>query len=102
MDWLVIIAIVLVVINLIYTIAMWQKVIDLGVEVKSLRALVLAGKPKQVRVKSKHASQGIPIVDAKAVTVRRDTDDLPLTGRQSTGVHRKRRDYGAANDDRLQ
>jgi len=102
MDWLVIIAIALVVINLIYTIAVWRMAISLGVEIKSLKASVLAGKPRQAHIKSKTANTGIPIVDARAVTVRRDTDDLPLTGRMSTGLHRRKRDYGAADDGGLQ
>lgn len=102
MEWVLAIIATIVVINLVYLIAVWRMVIQLGVELKTLKPMILAGKPKQARIKSKQASQGIPVVDAKAVTVRRDTDDLPLTGRMSTGVHRKKMDFGAANDDRLQ
>ena len=102
MDWVLALIATIVVINLVYLIGVWRTVTQLGVEVKALKPMILAGKPKQARIRSKEANTGIPIVDARAVTVRRDTDDLPLTGRQSFGVHRKKRDYGTADDGGLQ
>lgn len=42
-----------------------------------------------------------PGVDAHAVTTRRDTNDLPLTGRMSQGVKRVRTNARIDTDDRL-
>jgi len=42
-----------------------------------------------------------PGVDAHAVTTRRDTNDLPLTGRMSQGIKRVRTDARIDTDDRL-
>lgn len=39
-----------------------------------------------------------PPIDAKARTTKRDTDDLPPTGRMSTGIHRRRSDVGSTDD----
>lgn len=50
-------------------------------------------KARQSSIAARRASTSTPSVDAKARTTKRDSNDLPATGRMSMGIHRKKRDY---------
>lgn len=54
---------------------------------------------RQSDIRWKRRESRIPSVDAQARTTSRDSDDLPATGRMSTGVHRKKRTHARAEDD---
>lgn len=54
--------------------------------------------PSQHRIKSEFRSEGSPGVE-RAVTTRRDSNDLPATGRMKQGVHFTRRDFDRINPD---
>jgi len=98
MDWVIV---TLQVIIVIYLVVLSRDIAKLGVEVRKLRHEMEKWRVRQSKIKSRVANTGIPVVDATVRTIRRDTDDLPLTGRMSTGLHRKKRDFGTTNDDRL-
>lgn len=48
-------------------------------------------RTRQTNIARERSSRRTPHVDAHAKTTVRDTDDLPLTGRMSQGVMRKKR-----------
>ena len=54
---------------------------------------------RQGNISSQRATRANPKVDSKARTVVRDTHDLPLTGRMSQGVHRKKREIDSLTED---
>ena len=55
--------------------------------------------PTQSAIRSGFRTEGKPSVDARAVTTRRDSHDLPTTGRMSIGLHRNRRDFDGIDTD---
>lgn len=54
---------------------------------------------RQGRIAGSRASTAVPKVDSRARTTRRDTPDLPATGRMSTAVHRQRSNGRGLTDD---
>lgn len=62
--------------------------------INQLRSLL----PTQSRVKSEYRSDSQPRVE-RAVTTRRDTDDLPTTGRMKPGLRFTRRDFDSLDSD---
>lgn len=64
------------------------------------RKLNQAHQSRQVDLTTKRVGHtSTPTVDARARTTKRDTADLPLTGRQSIGLKRTRR--GGESRDRI-
>jgi hypothetical protein len=68
---------------------------------RDLDALRAEQAARNARLHAARTSTRVPGVDARARTTRRDSDDLPATGRMSQGVHRKRTDARKPDDDRL-
>jgi hypothetical protein len=95
MDWALL---VMQFILLAYFIMLGKEITQLGVELRKLREELDKFRVRQSKIKSRPRNEGTPIVDARAITTQRDTDDLPLTGRQGIGLHRRKRDYGTADD----
>lgn len=62
--------------------------------INQLRSLL----PTQSRIKSEYRSDSQPRVE-RAVTTRRDTDDLPTTGRMKHGLRLIRRDFDSLDSD---
>ena len=93
MDW---VLLVLLLIILVYLVILHRR-FD-GVDEK-LRVLNTKFSTRQSSVASRRASTGTPIVDAKARTTRRDSNDLPTTGRMSDGLHRRKRDARIVSND---
>lgn len=54
---------------------------------------------RKAAISALRAHQPTPRVDSKVRTTRRDTDDLPVTGRMSQGVKRIRTTYDSSSDD---
>lgn len=92
MDW-VIIALLLII--LAYLVILHRR-LD-GVENK-LRVMNSKFSTRQTGVAHRRSTESIPHVDARARTVRRDTHDLPVTGRMSDGLHRRKRDASIIRD----
>ena len=57
---------------------------------------------RNASVAARRTHRASPGVDAAGRTTRRDSDDLPLTGRMSQGVQRVRRYGRTGSDDQLQ
>lgn len=100
MDWVIVVIQLVVLVMLLRIAAQLRDVKD---RLRVISTKVDEQKARQSQITARRASSSTPQVDAKARTTKRDTDDLPLTGRMSMGVHRKKRDYdGNADDNRLQ
>lgn len=68
---------------------------------RDLDALRSESAARNSAIRAARTHHAPPGVDARARTTRRDTDDLPLTGRMSQGVKRVRTDARSRDDDRL-
>jgi hypothetical protein len=66
---------------------------------ETISELVVKNEARNSAIAAQRAHRGVPGVDAKARTTRRDTDDLPRTGRMSQGVRRVRSDAQRNNLD---
>lgn len=85
---------------LIFTVVvLWGQIRDLKTDMLRMRSEIAS--TRQAKVKSFVRSTATPGVDARARTTRRDTDDLPRTGRMSQGVHRKKTNAREPDDYRL-
>lgn len=79
------IVMVALVVAVVYLFA-WVKVLQRQID--TARSEIFALKPRTGAVAHARTSRGVPTVDAHARTTRRDSDDLPTTGRMSQGVKR--------------
>jgi hypothetical protein len=89
--WITNIATLIVVAILLYRIK------RLTVDIASVKYELKQFRARQTKIKIARGS--IPIVDAVAKTNRRDTSDLPSTGRMSQAIHRRRHEVDSPNDD---
>lgn len=88
MIWVVLTIIAVAVVTLIaMQVSMRRDVKKLDVR---LQYHIVSTSTRQSRVVNQVVTRRNPQVDAVARTVKRDSNDLPLTGRMSTGVHRKK------------
>lgn len=60
---------------------------------------LLVFRTRQGKIASQRTRVANPKVDSRARTTVRDTNDLPVTARISTGVHRKKRNFDRLPDD---
>jgi hypothetical protein len=89
---------VLVVFLMVALAVLWERVRRLNLEVLRLRSEVAA---RRAAIATARATRQVPGVDSKVIVTRRDTDDIPHTGRMSQGVKRVRTNARPDNDDRL-
>ncbi len=75
--------------NLLAIAWVWNRI---DARLTALEKQVEAGRPSARLVGAARATKGAPRVDARARTTRRDTDDLPRTGRQSKTLNRSSTD----------
>jgi hypothetical protein len=78
---------------------LWRKMEDLRDDIFTLRSDIAKLRGHNGTVMERRTNSSTPKVDAKARTTRRDTADLPATGRMSVAVHRRKRDYDRDTDD---
>lgn len=89
---------ILVVVLMIWVSVLTERYRGLREDVDRLRSDSAARSTPIAQARAHHR---VPGVDATARTTRRDSNDLPLTGRMSQGVKRVRYDARTSNDDRL-
>lgn len=75
---------------LVLILVVWVSVLtsryqELQQQINKIRSDIAA---RQAQIAHARSTRQVPHVDAKARTVQRDTDDLPVTGRMSQGVKR--------------
>lgn len=68
-------------------------------KIRAHNTLLEGFRTRQGRLAGTRTTQATPRIDSKARTTRRDTADLPTTGRQSMGVHRVRSNGGRIDSD---
>lgn len=85
MEWLVFIWILILVLQVMN----YRQLSKLRAQLTHVEMQLNGFRVRQGKIASRKSSSKPPGVDAKARTVRRDTDDLPATGRMSNGLHMK-------------
>jgi hypothetical protein len=90
---------VIVVVLIVAVAILAERVRQFNIELLRLRSRTEGAKNSSVPVS--RAPHRPPGVDAHARTTRRDTDDLPHTGRMSQGVKRVKSNARKTDDDRL-
>lgn len=90
---------VLLVLLMIWVAVLSERLRQFNIEILRLRSKVEGAKNNSIPIS--RAPHRPPGVDAHARTTRRDTDDLPHTGRMSQGVKRAKTNARKTDDDRL-
>lgn len=97
MDWFIAITLVLIFVMLFL---MNRRLTKIEERQKVTLSQLNLFRARQASTAHRVSHGGAVQIDAHGRTTRRDTSDLPATGRMSTAVHREKRDYGrAAADD---
>lgn len=81
---------ILLFVLLVIVVMQFRLASTLKLMIKRLDGVEAMFRVRQGQIGRQKAVTKNPTVDSKARTVVRDTDDLPLTGRMSTGIHRVR------------
>lgn len=96
MDW---VLLVLGLMILAYLVYVARQVDDVKRRQRQTLTLLSRATTRQSSVANRPTMQRSPQVDAKARTVRRDSNDLEATGRMSMAVHRKKVDFASTESD---
>lgn len=96
MDWVILFLLLVV---LVYQVIIMRRLDDIVRRLKMILTKLDESRTRQGNVTSRRTSEGSPKIDAKARVIRRDTMDLPVTGRISRAVKREKRDYARADAD---
>lgn len=96
MDWVIVFLLGVVLVMQIITM---RSLDDIRRRQRQTMASLDSLRTRQSSIATQRTSQQRPQVDVRSRTVRRDTDDLPATGRMSTAVHRKRIDFASPTAD---
>lgn len=96
MIWLVWIAILVLV---VVQVKLWRSMKETRAKVDAHGTMLIQMSARTSHTVQQRVSRKNPQVDAAARTTKRDSHDLPLTGRMSQGLHREKSNSVRLTDD---